>query len=526
MSKSLKGTKYIVMTLRRPLPEELEAAAKAQNLRLSQHELEVFRSAIDETLRSHDRLEQLVEPRLEVKYPRLPGYRPPAEENLLGAWATKCSVKGADYGPLHGKTIAVKDVVSVAGIPLLNGSSMMEGYIPDVDATVVTRVLDAGGEIVGKAACEAFSFSGGSHTSYPTPVLNPYDRSRMAGGSSSGSAVLLATGECDLAIGADQGGSIREPSAYCGIYGLKPTFGLVPFTGVGSTEPSIDHVGPMARTISDLALLLDVIAGRDELDPRQAATPTGLPSYSQDLERGCEGVRIGIVTEGFGWPKASEDDVDEGVRAAALRFRELGAKVTDISIPWHRDGLHIFSGVVLEGAWSTMVRDDGVGRGSTGYYNTHLLDFYARAHRARAHDFPPNLKLVILAASYLAERYQSHYYAKAQNLRRVLGSAYDCALNEVDLLAMPTVPQKAISFDCVRELQDDLFVSLNMIQNTCPFNLTGHPAISVPCGLVEGLPIGIMLAGPRWEDAAVLQAARAFETLGLSTTPTPLNATQ
>jgi amidase len=503
------------MPVRRPLPEELLVAARANHFELAPEELAAYAAIIDGALASYDRLDELVEPKLSAGYPRTTGYRPQPDENPYGAWSWKCSVKGAETGPLAGRRAAVKDVIAVAGMPLQNGSAVMQGFISDIDATVVTRLLDAGCEIAGKATCENFCFSGASNTSFPGPVLNPHDPSRMTGGSSSGSAALLAAGDIELALGCDQGGSIREPSAYCGVYGLKPTFGLVPFTGIASVERTIDHVGPMACTVADVALLLDVIAGRDESDSRTLGAPKLLPSYSEALSGGCNGLRIGIVREGFGWPNASEEDVDDGVRAAALRFRELGAEVRDISIPMHRDGIHVFRGVVLEGAWSTMIRDDGVGRGWTGYYDTHQADFLGRATRTRAHDFSHQVKIVAVLSSYMAERYNSRYYARAQNLRRSLRDAYEQAFTEVDLLAMPSVPQKAIPFDASRSLQDEIALSLNMIQNTCPFDLTGHPAMSVPCGFAQGLPIGLMLVGRRWEDNTVLRAAAGFETLGM-----------
>jgi amidase len=299
------------------------------------------------------------------------------------------------------------------------------------------------------------------------------------------------------------------------VFGLKPTFGLVPYTGITSLEPTLDHAGPMARTVHELALLLEAIAGRDEFDPRQAGTPMDLPHYSNEIDEGIRGLRIGVVEEGFGWPGASEPDVDRGVRDAAARFRELGAQVTDVSIPLHRDGPNIFTGVVMEGAWTTMIRDEGAGRGQLGYYDTQQLDFFARARRSRARDFPHQLKLVILLASYMAEAYNGRYYANAQNLRRSLAAAYDSALSEFDLLVMPSVPQKAILFDSSRSLEEEIAVSLNMIQNTCPFDLTGHPALSVPCGSPDGLPIGLMLVGRHWDETTVLRAARSFEELGV-----------
>jgi amidase len=500
-------------------------AARAHHFEPSPDELEAYSRYIATTLASFDRLDELIEPKLPVKYPRTTGYRPGPDENPYGAWAWKCSIKGAPVGSLSGMRVAVKDNVAIAGTPMMNGSAVMQGFVSDIDAPIVTRLLDAGAEITGKATCENFCFSGASNTSFPAPVRNPHDVTRMTAGSSSGSGALLAAGDCDLAVGADQGGSIREPAAYCGVFGLKATFGLIPYTGVAALEPGLDHVGPMARTVHDLALMLDVMAGSDGLDARQLGMPSELPRYSQELGHDISGLRIGIVTEGFGWPDASEDAVDDGVREAAERFRELGVQLSEVSIPFHRDGPNIFSGVALEGAWSTMIRDEGAGRGLMGYYDTHQLDFVARARRARARDFSHQMKVVIMLAAYMAEAYNGRYYAKAQNLRRTLRAAYDAALDEFDLLLMPSVPQRAIAFDETRTIDEAIATSLSMIQNTCGFNLSGHPALSVPCGKPGGLPIGLMLIGRHWDDARILNVAAAFEQLGVYSTE-PVKRTQ
>src|SRR5437763_9632150 len=239
-------------------------------------------------------MDQLTQPALPVSYHRSGGYRPSAEENPLNAWYQKCSIKGAASGILAGKRIAIKDNVCVAGVPMMNGSSVLESYVPEFDATIVTRILDAGGEIVGKAVCEHLCFSGGSHTSDTGPVLNPHDHTRSAGGSSSGSTALVVASECDMAIGGDQGGSIRIPSCWCGAYGLKPTYGLVPYTGIFPIELTLDHTGPMARTVADVALLLEVIAGPDGLDPRQRADLQG-DGYTRAPTGHARELRLGIV---------------------------------------------------------------------------------------------------------------------------------------------------------------------------------------------------------------------------------------
>src|SRR5947207_10707467 len=285
-------------------------------------------------LESYRRIDQLTQPALPVSYQRAGGYRHPAEENPLNAWYQQCSIKGAASGPLTGKRIAIKDNVCVAGVPMMNGSSVLEGYVPEFDATIVTRILDTGGEIVGKAVCESLCFSGSSFTADTGPVHNPHHPAHSAGGSSSGSAALVVAGECDMAIGGDQGGSISIPSAWCGAYGLKPTYGLVPYTGVFPIELTLDHTGPIAASTRDVALLLEAIAGDDGLDPRQKDVK--VEAYTQALANDTQGLRIGIVTEGFGWPGLSEQDADELVEASAQRFTQLGAQVSKISIPLHR----------------------------------------------------------------------------------------------------------------------------------------------------------------------------------------------
>ena len=221
----------------------------------------------------------------------------------------------------------------IAGVPMMNGASTLEGYVPDVDATIVTRILDAGGTILGKAVCEYFCFSGGSHTSASGPVHNPHRHGCSAGGSSSGSAALVAAGEVDMAIGGDQGGSIRIPSSFCGIYGMKPTHGLVPYTGIMPIELTIDHTGPMSATVADNALLLEVLAGPDGLDPRQHGVAAD--HYTSALGQGAAGLRIAVVPEGFGHGN-SEPEVDAMVRQAADAFRNLGATVDEVSIPFTR----------------------------------------------------------------------------------------------------------------------------------------------------------------------------------------------
>ena len=503
------------MAVMTPSVSELSRIAKAYGFDLSMAELEAIRELSKETLGSYARIDMLEGPRLAVKYARDAGSAPKDEENQFNAWAWRCSIKGANQGKLANRTIAVKDNVCVAGMPLSNGSSVLTGFIPNEDATVVTRILDAGGEITGKAVCENFCLSGGSHTSHGRPVLNPANPAYCSGGSSSGSGALVAAGAVDMTLGGDQGGSIRIPACWCGIVGLKPTYGLVPYTGIFPIENTLDHTGPMTRTVADAALLLEVLAGPDGLDPRQANVDPPDKDYTAALTGDCRNLNVVIVKEGFGWPGASEDDVDEAVRKAAQVLADLGAKVREVSIPMHRDGIHLWNAIALEGATAQMVRGDALGWNYKGHHVLSIRDFYGRARRARANDYPTTVKVVTLLGQYMSDRYNGHYYSKAQNLGRSLRAAYDAALSQADLLLMPTLPMKAMPLppaDC--DLPTYFRTALGMLQNTSPFDITGHPAITVPCGESDGLPIGLMLVGRHLDEKTVLRAAHAYERSG------------
>ena len=333
---------------------------------------------------------------------------------------------------------------------------------------------------------------------------------------------LVATGMVDMAIGGDQGGSIRMPASWCGIYGLKPTYGLVPYTGIMPIEITLDHTGPMTRSVHEAALLLEVLAGPDGLDPRQQAGLQG-QAYTQALSGDVNGLRIGVVEEGFGWD-VSEPDVDASVREAAQAFEKLGATVTPVSLPWHRDGRHVWNSIATEGPTLLMVEGGGMGTNWKGHYTTSLLDAAARGRLTRPNDLSETVKMVILLGRYMQEHYHGHYYAKAQNMARSLKAAYDTALQAHDLLLMPTLPMKATEIpgpDASRE--EYVQRALEMLHNTCPFDVTGHPALTAPCAVSAGLPVGMMLVGWHGDDATVLRAADAFEK-NVFAAPTPPQA--
>jgi amidase len=444
-----------------------------------------------------------------VKYPRGPAQRP--SENRHGAWYVKTSIKGRPGGKLAGRRIALKDNICLAGVPMMIGAGLLEGYVPDVDATVVERILDAGGEITGKAVCEYYCVSGGSHTSATGPVHNPRKRGYSAGGSSSGCAALVAAGEVDMAVGGDQAGSIRIPASHCGIVGLKPTYGLVPYTGIAPLEITLDTCGPMTSNVRDNALLLEVMAGPDGIDSRQRGAPT--KRYTDALDDGLDGVRIGVLKEGFGHHN-SEPDVDARVRAAGERLAKLGAIVAEISVPMHTLGFPVWSAIRGDAACVTLLEMNGAGIAHEGLYVTSLLDA-AMGWRGRADEFADTLKIASLFSRYTLDRYGGHYYAKAQNLRRRLRAAYDAALAEHDLLLLPTVPMKATPIPGKDATPQEITRrSWEPTRNTCPFNVTGHPAISLPCGMEDGRPIGMMLVGRHYREDTIYRTAAAFERAG------------
>lgn len=495
------------MTIKRPSLSQMRAMASRFGMNLTDTELAEYSEIMEPYIQAYDRLDAMPDNLPEVRYPRAPGRFPDPSENPLNAWYVKTEVRGAPDGPLRGKRIVLKDTICLAGVPMMNGSSIMEGYTPEIDATIVTRMLDAGAVIVGKAHCENFCLSGGSHTNAKGPVHNPWKRGYMAYGSSSGSAALVAAGEVDMAIAGDQGGSIRLPSSACGVYGMKATHGLVPYTGVMPVEMTIDHVGPVTSTVADNALLLEILAGEDGLDPRQYKPRTY--RYTEALGRGAQGLRIGVLKEGFRRPE-SDADVDEKVLAAANRFRQLGAMVEDISVPEHTLAVDCWTAITVEGLQDQMMHGNTGGTNYRGLFLPSMIDQMAQ-WRNRADELSHSLKVCMFLGEHFQTQYRGRFYGKAQNLMRRVNERYAAALKRYDVLLMPTMPMKPQQIppaDCSMSLYVQR--AFEMIGNTAPFN-GGLPAMSVPCGLSEGLPIGMMLVGPSYGEMKIYQAAHAFE---------------
>ncbi|HVK28232.1 MAG TPA: amidase [Nocardioides sp.] len=439
--------------------------------------------------------------------------------NPLGAWYVTTELTGAAGGPLAGRRVAVKDNIAVAGVPMMNGSETLRGFVPSVDATVVTRLLDAGATIAGKAVCEDLCFSGASHTSKSGPVRNPWDLDRTSGGSSSGSAALVASGEVDLAVGGDQGGSIRIPASFCGVVGHKPTFGLVPYTGAFPIEQSIDHLGPIAPTVADAAAMLTVLAGADGRDPRQPAGSAG-DDYVSGLDRLDGALRIGVVTEGFDQAN-SDPAVNAVVRSAIERLTAAGHVAEEVAVPWHKHGAALWDVISVEGATWQMVQGNAYGMNWKGAYDPDQMAFYGERWRRDPAAFSETVKLVALGGTWALRRGYGAAYGKARNLEHLLAAAYDAALASYDVLVMPTLPITASLIPAPGAGVEEVVTrALEMVSNTAPFDVTGHPACSIPAGLAGGLPVGLMVVGRMHDDAGVLRAAHSFEqTLGTLTAP-------
>jgi amidase len=504
------------MTLRRPSREDIVDIGKRYHLNFTEAETDVFMTLASAVLDGYDELDQYPDPVREViPAVRIPGARPKPEDDPLNGIVRNCSVKatGSGKGLLAGKKIGTKDTICISGIPISCASRLLYDYVPDIDATVVRRILKAGGHITAILNTDDFAFSGGGHTSVYGVGINPTNPKHAAGGSSCGSAIAPATGLVDIALGGDQGGSIRIPAAWSGIVGLKATHGLIPYTGIVGFDQTIDHIGPMARTVEEVALMLQVIAGKDDtcLDPRQP-DKLRIPNYANALTGSVKGMNIAVVNEGFETPE-SMPAVNTAVKQAANFLKSLGAKVKQISVPEHRMVVPIWNCVAIEGGIDSFYHGHAAYQ-NKGWYNPRLMSAMSRAIRTNGSDFSPTAKLGALVGHYMREQYHGVFYGRAQNMSRVLTAAYNRVLEDFDLVLMPTTPQTAHKIPPMPEEDRTAHIAqaLNMVHNTAAFDLTGHPSITVPCRGVKGLPVGLMLTGAHFDEPSVLRAAHAYMT--------------
>jgi len=411
------------------------------------------------------------------------------------------SAEGA--GLLYGLPVGIKDNIVTEGLRTTCASKFLANYNPIYDATVVTKLKEARTVTVGKLNMDEFAMGGSNENSAFHTTRNPWDTDRVPGGSSGGSAAAVAAGQVYFALGSDTGGSIRQPAAYCGVVGLKPTYGLVSRFGLVAFASSLDQIGPITKNVEDAAFALQAIAGHDERDSTSANVE--IPDYAAALTGEVKGMRIGVPKEYLG--KGIDPKVKERVLEALKTFESLGAVWEEISLPHTEYAVATYYLLASSEASSNLARFDGVRYGVRADNPENLLDLY---RRSRSEGFGNEVKRRIMLGTYaLSSGYYDAYYKKAQQVRTLIKRDFDQAFEKYDLIIGPTAPTTA--FRIGEQVNDPLTMYLNDIC-TIPVSLAGVPAISIPCGLADGLPVGMQIIGKPFDEASVLRAAHAFES--------------
>lgn len=409
---------------------------------------------------------------------------------------------GEELGLLAGIPAGVKDNIVTEGIRTTCASKFLDNFVPVYDGTVSRKLKEAGAITIGKLNMDEFAMGGSNENSAYRTTRNPWDLERVPGGSSGGSAASVAAGQVTFALGSDTGGSIRQPASYCGVVGLKPTYGLVSRFGLVAFASSLDQIGPITRNVEDAALVLQAIAGYDKMDSTSAKVD--IPDYAAQLTGDVAGLRIGVPSEYIG--QGVDPKVKEAVLAALKVFEDMGATWEEVSMPHTEYAVATYYLLASSEASSNLARFDGVRYGVRADNPDNLLDLY---HRSRSEGFGQEVKRRIMLGTYaLSSGYYDAYYLKAQKVRTLIKRDFDEAFNKFDILLGPTAPTTA--FRIGEQINDPLAMYLNDIL-TIPVSLAGVPAISVPCGLADGLPVGLQLIGKAFDEATVLRAAHAFE---------------
>ena len=443
--------------------------------------------------------------RIEKQDPEIGAYLTLSKERALtkAAEIDALAAKGEKLPPLGGVPVAIKDVMATRDVRTTAGSKMLGNYVPPYDCTAVARMESAGAVVLGKLNCDEFAMGSSNENSAWRPVRNPRDLSRVPGGSSGGSAAAVAENMAVATLGSDTGGSIRQPASFCGVVGLMPTYGRVSRYGLIAFASSLDRIGPLAKTVTDAALVLRTIAGRDPMDSTSADVP--VPDYVAELEKPVQGLKLGVPKEYFG--EGLDGEVRNAVEAAIEKLAKSGCEIVPISLPHTKYAIPTYYIVATAEASSNLARFDGVRYGYRANDAHSLSEMY---RRSRDQGFGPEVKRRIMLGTYaLSAGYYDAYYLKAQKVRTLLAQDFTLAFNKVDAIVTPTSPTAA--FKLGEKVDDPLAMYLADIF-TVTANLAGIPGISVPCGETkEKLPIGLQILGKHFDEATILRVGRAVE---------------
>ncbi len=503
--------------LRPPTLDQIREIGNWMYLDMSDEEAKTYQDIIAAALPVIDRVDDLPQPRFEIKYPRTPGYRPTEEEDPFNVFVTRCEIKGAPTGKLAGKKVAVKDNIAVAGVPMTNGNRSMTDVIPDFDAVVVERLLDAGATIVGKLNQDDFSFAGTSETSNFGAVRNPLNPDYSPGGSSSGEGAALRLGYADIALGVDQAGSARIPAAWTGTCCMKATHGLVPSFGIHYIDHTLDFVCPAAKTIERVALALEVIGGTDPRDPQWVRGPIKTDDYTKALKTDVSGLKIGIIKEAFG-TSVAEEGVDEAALAVTRELKKAGAEVGEASVPIWLDSWNIWL-ALFAAPVSVMFESNEQGFFHDGYATPTLAQALGTKRRLWSNDLPPLYKAFLILGFYLRRDYDNVHFAKSQNLRHVLRAQMNEALDEYDVLVTPSTPNRPPKLMEERPTVDGWVERILGVANayavtTSPADITGHPALVMPCGIDDNnLPFSVQFIGKHWAENTLFRVGYTYEAM-------------
>jgi aspartyl-tRNA(Asn)/glutamyl-tRNA(Gln) amidotransferase subunit A len=466
------------------------------------------RSAVQERRTSASALAAAYYAKIESDDPKIGAYLTLSKERAMAKAAEidGLAAKGETLPPLGGVPVGIKDVMVTKGVRSTAGSKILGNYVPPYDCTAVARLEAAGAVVLGKLNCDEFAMGSSNENSAWKPVHNPRDLSRVPGGSSGGSAACVAADMAVVALGSDTGGSIRQPASFCGVVGLLPTYGRVSRYGLIAFASSLDHIGPLAKTVKDAAIVLRTIAGRDPMDATSAEVP--VPDYVAELEKPVRGMKIGIAKEYLG--EGLNDEVRSAVEAAIQKLASLGCEILEISLPHTAYAVPAYYIVATAEASSNLARFDGVRYGYRAKNGRTLAEMY---RRSRNEGFGAEVKRRIMLGTYaLSTGYYDAYYLKAQKVRTLLARDFEEAFKKVDAIVTPTSPTAA--FKLGEKVDDPLAMYLADIY-TVTADLAGIPGISVPCGETrEKLPIGLQILGRHFDEATVLRVAHAFEQAG------------